>query len=132
MIPRFKREYMETIYLRYKKASKRAEKSALITELCLTCGWHRKHAIRAIKNFKRFTKAKPKKLGKPSVYNIPFVIDPLKRIWLTAGQPCSKLLKPTIRLWLPFYAQEFGGLPLSAVKALLKISPAVIAGMNRF
>jgi hypothetical protein len=92
MSPRFKREYMETIYLRYKRASKRAEKSALITELCVTCNWHRKHAIRALKNFKRFTKPKPKKRGKPSVYNIPSVIEPLKRIWLTSGQPCSKLL----------------------------------------
>ena len=117
---------METIYLRYKRASKRAEKSALITELCITCNWHRKHAIRALKKFKRFTRPKPKKRGKPSVYNIPSVIEPLKRIWLTSGQPCSKLLKPTIRLWLPFYAREFGGLPLNAVKALLKISPATI------
>ncbi len=126
MSPRFKREYMEAIYLRYKRTTKRAEKSALITELCVTCDWHRKHAIRALKKFKRFTRPKPKKRGKPSVYNIPSVIDPLKRIWLNAGQPCSKLLEPIIRLWLPFYAKEFGGLPLSAVKALLKISPATI------
>ncbi len=126
MSPRFKREYMETIWLRYKRAIKRAEKSALITELCQTCHLHRKHAIRALKNFKRFTKPKPKKRGKPSVYNTPSVIEPLKRIWLAAGQPCSKLLKPTIRLWLPYYAQEFTGLPLNAVKALLKVSPASI------
>ena len=126
MSPRFKREYMETIWLRYKRTIKRAEKSALITELCLTCHWHRKHAIRALKNFKRFIKPRPKKRGKPSVYNIPSVIEPLKRIWLAAGQPCSKLLKATIRLWLPYYAQEFTGLPLNAVKALLKVSPASI------
>ena len=115
---RFKREYMETIWFRYKRATKRAEKSALITELYLTCHWHRKHAIRALNNFKRFTKAKPKKRGKPSIYNIPSVIEPLKRIWLAAGQPCSKLLKPTIKLWLPYYAQEFNGLPLNAVKGI--------------
>jgi len=126
MGPRSKKEYMETIYLRYKRAIKRAEKTALITELCITCDWHRKHAIRALKKFKRFTKPTPKKRGKPSIYNIPSVIEPLKRIWLTAGQPCSKLLKSTIRLWLPFYAKEFGGLPLDAVKALFKISPATI------
>jgi len=126
MSPRFKREYMETIYLRYKRATKRAEKSALITELCTTCNWHRKHAIRALKNFKRFTKPKPKKRGKPSVYNIVSVIEPLKRIWLSAGQPCSKLLKPTTKLWLPYYAQEFGGLALATVKALIRISPATI------
>ena len=126
MGPLSKKEYMETIYLRYKRATKRIEKSALITELCITCGWHRKHAIRALKNFKRFTKPNSKKRGKPSVYNIPSVIEPLKRIWLGAGQPCSKLLKPAIRLWLPFYAREFGGLPVKTVKALFKISPPTI------
>src|SRR3989338_7310657 len=100
MSPQSKKDYMETIYLRYKIATKRQEKSALITELCITCDWHRKHAIRALRNFKRFTKPKPKKRGKPSVYNIPGVIEPLKKIWLAACQPCSKLLKLTIRLWL--------------------------------
>jgi len=126
MGPHSKKEYMETIYLRYKRAAKRAEKSALITELCVTCDWHRKHAIRALKNFKRFTKPIPKKRGLPSVYNIPSVIEPLKRIWLASGQLCSKLLKPTVQLWLPFYAQEFGGLNPAPVNALLNISPATI------
>ena len=126
MGPHSKKEYMETIYLRYKRTKTRAEKSALITELCVTCNWHRKHAIRALKKFKRFTKPKPKKRGKPSIYNISSVIEPLKKIWLASGQPCSKLLKPTVKLWLPFYAEEFTGLPLNAVKALLKISPATI------
>ena len=126
MGPHSKKEYMETIYLRYKRTMKRAEKSALITELCVTCDWHRKHAIRALKKFKRFTKPKPKKRGRVSIYNVPSVLEPLKKIWLASGQPCSKLLKTTVRLWLPHYADEFGGLPLNAVKALLKISPATI------
>jgi len=126
MGPHSKKEYMETIYLRYKRTKTRTEKSALITELCVTCDWHRKHAIRALRKFKRFTKPKPKKRGPASIYNISSVIEPLKKIWLASGQPCSKLLKSTIRLWLPYYANEFGGLSLNAVKALLKISPATI------
>lgn len=126
MGPRSKKEYMETIWLRYKRAKKRAEKSALITELCITCDWHRKHAIRALKNFKRFTKPNPKKRGKPSKYNIPAVIEPLKRIWLKANLPCSKRLKSIIPLWLPYYAEEFGALSLEAVKALRKISAPTI------
>jgi hypothetical protein len=126
MSPSSKKEYMETIYLRYKRTKKRSEKSTLITELCTTCNWHRKHAIRALKKFKRFTKPKPKKRGKPSEYNIPAVIEPLKRIWLAAGQPCSKLLKPTIKLWLPYYAKEFETLPINIIKLLFKISPSTI------
>ena len=80
MSPHSKKDYMETIWLRYKKATKRTQKSALISELCTTCNWHRKHAIRALKKFRRFTKPKPKKRGRPSKYNIAVVIEPLKRI----------------------------------------------------
>jgi len=120
-----KMEYLESIYLRYKKASKK-EKSIILTEFCLNCNYHRKHAIRLLNNFKRFTKPKPKKRGRPSKYNKPSVIEPLKRIWLAANLPCSKLLKAIIPLWLPYYAEEFPPLSLEQVKALLRISPATI------
>jgi hypothetical protein len=118
-------EYLETIYLRYKRASLK-EKTLILNEFVLNCGYHRKHAIRVLNNFKRFTKPKPKKRGRPSVYNKPSVLEPLKHIWLTANLPCSKRLKIIIPLWLPTYAKEFGGLPLGAVKALLRISAATI------
>jgi hypothetical protein len=118
-------EYLETIYLRYKRASLK-EKTLILNEFCLNCGYHRKHAIRVLNNFKRFTKPKPKKRGKPSKYDKPSVLEPLKKIWLAANLPCSKRLKVIIPLWLPAYAKEFGGLPLAVVKALLRISPATI------
>jgi len=118
-------EYLETIYLRYKRAS-RKEKSMILNEFCENCGYHRKHAIRVLNNFKRFTKPKPKKRGKPSVYNKASVIEPLKRIWLKANLPCCKRLTVIIPLWLPYYAEEFGGLSLETVKALRKISPPTI------
>jgi hypothetical protein len=118
-------EYLEAIYLRYKRASLK-EKTLILNEFCLTCGYHRKHAIRLLNNFKRFTKPKPNKRGRPSVYNKPSIIEPLKKIWLAANLPCSKRLRAIIPLWLPAYAKEYGGLPLNAVKALLKISPATI------
>jgi len=47
MSPRSKKEYAETTYLRYKKAS-RSEKTKILDEYCATCGCHRKHAIRRI------------------------------------------------------------------------------------
>lgn len=126
MSPDSKKEYMETIYLRYKKATKRTEKSALITELCLTCSWHRKHAIRALKKFKRFTKPKQKKRGVPPKYNKPSITEPLKRIWLAANLPCSKRLKAIISLWIPGYVKEYGPLEIDVIKALLRISPSTI------
>ena len=125
MSPRSKKDYLEAIYLRYKRAT-RKEKTVILDEFCLNCPYHRKHAIRLLNNFKRFTKPKLKKRGKPSVYNKLSVIEPLKRIWLAANLPCSKRLKAILPLWLPFYAKEFGGLSLDAIKALAKISPATI------
>ena len=125
MSPRAKMEYLEAIYLRYKKA-KRRQKSIILNEFCLNCGYHRKHAIRLLRNFKRFIKPKPGKRGRKSRYNKPSVIEPLRRIWLSANLSCSKRLKVILPLWLPSYAQEFSPLSLEVVKALRKISPSSI------
>lgn len=126
MSPKFKKEYMEKFHLRYKKAKTRIEKSALITELCITCNWHRKHAIRILSNYKRFTKPKPKTRGKPSKYNKPEIIKILKRIWLTAYMPCSKNFKALIPLWIPSYQLEYTAIPDEIIKLLYEISPASI------
>jgi hypothetical protein len=125
MSPRSKREYRETIFLRYKKAS-RKEKSKILDEFCVTYGCHRKHAIRVLRKFRRFTRPKPRKKGRRATYNPENIIDPLKRIWLAANLPCSKRLKVIIPLWLPGYAEQFGALPLETIKALRKISPSTI------
>ena len=111
MSPRSKKEYRETIFLRYKRAS-RKEKSRILDEFCATCGYHRKHAIRVLRKFKRFTKPKPKKRGRRAVYRTEDIIIPLKRIWLAANLPCSKRLKAIIPLWLPGYADTFGAVSL--------------------
>lgn len=118
-------ECVESIYLRYKRAS-RKEKTLILNEFCATCGYHRKHAIRLLKNFKRFTKPKPKKRGAPSIYDKPAITEPLKRIWLAANLPCSKRLKAIIPLWMPGYAKEYGALPLDVIKLLYRISPPTI------
>ena len=125
MSPRAKREYRETIHLRYKNAS-RHEKTTILDEFCATCGCHRKHAIRVLRGSKRFTKPKPKKRGKPPVYQKEAIINPLKEIWLAANLPCSKRLKVILPIWLPGYVELFGELSLEVTNALLKISPPTI------
>jgi hypothetical protein len=125
MSPRSKREYREAVHLRYKNAP-RHEKTAILDEFCATCGCHRKHAIRVLKRFKRFTKPKAKKRGRPSVYQNEAVRKPLKEIWLKANLPCSKRLKVILPLWLPGYVQIFGQLPPDVTNALLRISPPTI------
>ncbi len=128
MSPRSKREYRETVHLRYKKAS-RHEKSTILDEFCATCGCHRKHAIRVLKGFKRFTKPKPKRRGKPSHYQNEAILNPLKEIWLAANLPCSKRLKVILPIWLPGYVQIFGELSVDVTQALLNISPPTIDRM---
>lgn len=125
MSPRSKREYIDAIYVRYKRAS-RKRKTEILNEFCLNCAYHRKHAIRLLNHFKRFTKPKPKKRGKPSVYAKDAVLEPLKRIWLAANLPCSKRLKVILPLWLPSYPKNFGELSFDVVRTLLKISPSTI------
>jgi hypothetical protein len=125
MSPRSKREYRETVYLRYKHAT-RSEKTAILDEFCATCECHRKHAIRVLKGFKRFTKPKSKKRGKPPIYQNEAILNPLKEIWLAANQPCSKRLKVILSIWLPCYVQLFGALSADVTQALLNISPPTI------
>ena len=125
MSSRSKREYLEAIYSRYKRAN-RKEKAIILDEFCTTCNYHRKHAIRLLRRFKRFTKPKHKKKGRKSLYNKDAIIKPLKRIWLAANLPCSKRLKVILSLWLPGYIQSHGKLEKGVIDLLLTISHATI------
>ncbi|HBR22696.1 MAG TPA: hypothetical protein DD713_09125 [Nitrospiraceae bacterium] len=60
MSSRSKREYLEAIYLRYRRAA-RKKKAIILDEFCAACGYHRKHAIRLLRKFTRFIKPKKKK-----------------------------------------------------------------------
>ena len=125
MSPRSKKEYTEAIFLRYKKAPYN-ERTIILDEFCATCGYHRKHAIRLLRRFRRFIKPKIRKRGRSPVYHRDVILKPLKQIWLAANLPCSKRLKVILPLWLPGYVQSFGNLPSETSQALLSISAATI------
>ena len=125
MSQRSKREYLEAIYLRYKRAS-RKDKAIILDEFCTTCGYHRKHAIGLLKKFTRFIKPKKKNRGRTPLYNKEAIVKPLKKIWLSANLTCSKRLKAVLPLWLSGYIQEYRGLPTEVTEALIAISPATI------
>jgi hypothetical protein len=116
MSPQSKREYRETVHLRYKNAT-RHEKTTILDEFCATCGCHRKHAIRVPWRFKRFTKPKAKKRGNH---------QPSERNLAAANPPCSKRLKVILPIWLPGYVDLFGKLSSEVTNALRKISPPTI------
>jgi hypothetical protein len=125
MSPRSKREYVEAVFLRYKRSSRRG-KTKILDEFCATCRYNRKYAIRLLRGFKRFIKPKKRKRGRKPVYQDEAILTPLRRIWVAANLPCSKRLKAILLLWLPGYAQSFEPLSLDIIKALKRISPATI------
>jgi len=125
MSPQSKSEYVEAVYLRYKHAP-RSEKGLILDEFCATLGYHRKHAIRLLRKYKRFTRPKPKKRGPKPIYRGEALLKPLKKIWLAANLPCSKRLKAIVPLWLPGYQALMGALPSEIHNNLLHISASTI------
>jgi hypothetical protein len=116
-----KKEYLLAIWDRYQRVG-RSFKSKILDEFCAVCGYARKYAI-GLLNRKLGQKRKPP--GPQRRYG-PEVLEPLKRLWLKSDQLCSKRLKAALPLWLPFYERQYGTLPPSLRKKLLRISPATI------
>ena len=125
MSPKSIEEYTVIFVKRYKRANYK-QKKMILDEYCKVTGYHRKHAIRKLNNFRLFIKKKLKKRGRASKYNKKPVIDPIKKIWLTANLPCSKILKSLLPFWLPHYIKTHGAIDQDTLKLLESISPATI------
>lgn len=124
MSPMAKREYLAAMRRRYRSASRRADKSQILDEICATTGYNRKYAIRAMREPVKPRRAA--KRGRKPVYRDPALLKPLKKIWLSANLPCSKRLNAMIPLWLPHYEELYGRLETDVRRKLLDISPASI------
>jgi hypothetical protein len=123
MVLQTRREYLEAIRNRYRKAC-RKEKSIILGEFCANCGYNRKYAIRLLR--KKSASAPNCKPGPAFRYDKDLLLVPLKRIWFATDQMCSKKLKAAIPLWLPFYEEEYEALSLQVIQKLLEMSPATI------
>jgi hypothetical protein len=89
MSPRSKREYLAAIVKRYGAASRKI-KTTILNEFCSTCGYHRKHALRLLRTFRRFTQKTPAKRGRRPLYDPALPRVPLTRIW-KAADPCASM-----------------------------------------
>ncbi len=114
-----RREYLQQIYSRYRRAS-RALKGRILDEFCQVSGYHRKYAVRLLNG--------PPLAGAPgggrrraSTYAPP-VVQVLRAIWEAAGFPWSVRLKALLPLWLPWARKRFRLSP-QLEQALLAISP---------
>ena len=118
-----KREYLQTIWARYHKAT-RAEKKILLDGFCEICGYHRKHAIRLLREKAcNKTSHAPKPRGRKRGYDDPIILRVLKTIWRAANLPCAKRLHAMLPVWLPFYEFE---LPKALEQQVLQLSAATM------
>jgi hypothetical protein len=88
-----KNELLEAGQPRYLKASK-FEKQKILDEFTSATGYHRKHAIRVLKNK---VQVRNRLQGKPKVYKRVYqgeVVQALEQIWEIYGHLCSKRLQP--------------------------------------
>jgi len=116
-----KKEYLETIRLRYGKASK-GEKALILDEFCTNCGYNRKYAIRILNKGINGNAPSERRAGRPAKYDNAELKEFLKTTWKAANLPCSKRLKAMIPIWLPKYEQAYGRLSDEAVGLAKTIS----------
>ena len=94
------KDYYKTVVRRYRNSDKKT-KSQVLDEFCEVCGYNRKYAIRKLNTRKR--NHKRKRLGQPKPYKDPILLSVLFDLWGKQNLPCSRRLKATMPLWLPFY-----------------------------
>jgi hypothetical protein len=119
MSGRSKREYLLSIYARYRQAV-RAVKSRILDEFCQVCGYHRKSALRLLNGPPPMLRPRtPQRRGR-SRYS-PQALAIVTAVWEAAGYPWSVRLKALVPLWLPWIRQRFALTPALA-RQLLAIS----------
>ena len=84
-------ELLEVVRPRYRKANKR-EKQIMLDEFTSATGYHRKYAIRVLKN-QAHQRSKRKTGGYKRIY-CGEVVQALEQIWEIYGRICSKRLQP--------------------------------------
>ena len=107
---------------RYAHGTK-AQKGAILDELCALTGWTRRHARRVLSDAER---PPPPAKPRPVVYDAA-VVDALRRVWVILGGPCGKRLAPFLQEIIAAL-ERHGELSVDPkVRAkLIAISPATI------
>lgn len=101
-----KHEYFRVMYERYRRASHR-ERTPLLNELCRTCGYNRKYAIRKLNGVAPPRKPKPRRGRARAQTYSSGMLSILRQVWEAADYPWSVRLKAMLPHWLPWIRQRF-------------------------
>src|ERR1700745_1616492 len=96
-----RREVVLAVAKRYQSAE-RAGKGRILDELCATTGWHRKHAVRALRQRETVTilgPEAPRSRGRR--HDAAQIKNPLTVMWEASDRVCGKRLKVMIPTLLP-------------------------------
>src|SRR5436190_12280609 len=100
-----RREVVSAVTERYRSA-KRAEKGRILDALCATTGWHRKHAVRALRQHEP---VRPNGVEAPRERRRKYgatIKDALTALWEASDRVCGKRLKVMIPTLLPALEQH--------------------------
>jgi hypothetical protein len=93
MSQKSKYELLEVVRPRYLKANK-AEKQKILDEFTSATGYHRKYAIRVLKNQMQVQNHLKRKTKTYKTIYRGEVVEVLEQVWETYGRICSKRLQP--------------------------------------
>jgi|HubBroStandDraft_6_1064221.scaffolds.fasta_scaffold36904_1 hypothetical protein len=121
-----RREVLSAVAERYRSAQ-RAEKGRILDELCATTGWHRKHAVRALRQRKTVAPGEFVAVRERSRRYGATTKDALTALWEASDRVCGKRLKVMIPTLLSALEQH-GRLQLGKADrdCVLAISAATI------
>src|ERR1700756_1175283 len=100
-----RREVVSAVAERYRSAQ-RAEKGRILDELCATTGWHRKHAVRALRQRKTVAPGEFVAVRERSRRYGATIKDALTALWEASDRVCGKRLKVMIPILLPALEQH--------------------------
>jgi len=100
-----RREVVSAVTERYRSA-KRAEKGRILDALCATTGWHRKHAVRALRQHETVGPGGGEAPRERSRRYGARIKDALTALWEASDRVCGKRLTVMIPTLLPALEQH--------------------------
>jgi len=118
-----KEQILARLRRRYRSAGA-AHKRKLLDQAVELLGYHRKAAIRALRQPELPQVPSPVHLvlGRPKTYEPGSLLPILKPIWFAAFQPCGTRLHALLPEWLPAYEQDHRRIDPDLRQCLLKAS----------